>query len=484
MTDAAIVGTGPNGLAAAVVLARAGLKVSLWEQAATVGGGLRTTSLFDRDVVHDICSAIHPMAAASPFFREFDLAARGVDLLQPDIPYAHPLPDGPAAAAWRSLETTADHLGVDGRRWTGLMGPLAAHSREVVDLLLSDQRSLPRGAAAPWLLGPRALAHAGRRSPFRTEAARALFTGVAAHAVGRLPSLASAGVALMLGHTAHSTGWPLPAGGSGRIAEALVADIVAHGGTIHTGHRVRDLAELGDVRAVLLDLSPAEIVRVAGDRLPARYRRALGRYRYGPGAAKADFLVDSPVPWADPLVGRAGTVHLGGTRADILRQENAAVAGRAVTDPFALVVDPAVTDPGRAAGGRRPVWAYAHVTNGDTRDPVDLLRRRIEQYAPGFSDTIVAARGVSAAAYEAYNPNYVGGDISAGALTLRQVVARPVARWNPYATPLPGVYLCSSATPPGPSVHGMCGYHSARHVLRDRFGVRTPPRLSPTLVRS
>ncbi|MGW6598016.1 phytoene desaturase family protein [Streptomyces sp. NPDC055036] len=482
MTDAAIVGTGPNGLAAAITLARAGLRVSLFEKADTVGGGLRTTSLFDRDVTHDICSAVHPMAAASAFFRRFDLPARGVRLLQPDMPYAHPLPDGTAAAAWRSLDRTADHLGPDGPRWSRLMAPLAARSSEVVDLLLSPQRSLPRGPAAPLLLAPRVLAHASARTPFSTEAARAMLAGVAAHAVGKLPSLASTAVALLLAHVAHSSGWPLPEGGSARIADAMVADITALGGVIHTEHHIQDLAELGDFPVVMLDVGPKGFLGMAGRRrpLPVRYRRALESYRYGPGAAKADFLVNGPIPWSNPLVGEAGTVHLGGTRADIHRQETATASGRRADEPFVLVVDPAVTDPSRAAGGKRPVWAYAHVPHGDTRDPVDLIRRRIEEYAPGFTDTINASRGLSAVQYEEYNPNYVGGDISAGALTLRQALARPTVRWDPYTTPLPGVYLCSASTPPGPSVHGMCGYFAALSALRRHHGVRTPPDLSPT----
>ncbi|MDK1473109.1 NAD(P)/FAD-dependent oxidoreductase [Streptomyces sp. 549] len=479
MTDAAVVGTGPNGLAAAVTLARAGLKVALYEKADTIGGGLRSAPLFDRDVTHDICSAVHPMAAASSFFRRFDLPARGVRLLQPDVPYAHPLPDGDAAAAWRCLERTAEHLGADGRRWTRLMGPLAARSRAVTDLLLSDQRTLPRDPLATLLLATRVPAHALPRSPFRGERARALLAGVAAHAVGRLPSLTSSAVAMLLAHTAHSSGWPLPEGGSARIADALAADITAHGGVFHTGHHVQDLAELGPVPIVLLDVSPKELLRVAGPRLPDRYARALRRFRYGPGAAKADFLVDGPVPWRNPLVGRAGTVHLGGTREDVHRQETATAAGRAVADPFVLVVDPAVTDPSRAVRGRRPVWAYAHVPHGDTRDPVDMIRRRIEQYAPGFGDTVIASRGLSAAQYEAYNPNYVGGDIAAGAMDLRQALARPALRLDPYSTPLPGVYLCSASTPPGPSVHGMCGHLAALSALRRHHGVRTPPDLSP-----
>ncbi|ORT59397.1 NAD(P)/FAD-dependent oxidoreductase [Streptomyces sp. CB03238] len=478
-TDAAIVGTGPNGLAAAVTLARAGLSVALFEAAGTIGGGLRTEPLFDQDVVHDICSAVHPMAAASAFFRQFDLPARGVRLLQPDMPYAHPLPDGRAAAAWRSVTRTADHLGADGPRWARLMGPLATRSRALVDLLLSSQRTPPPDLLTPLLLAPRVLAHATERTPFTTEPARALLAGVAAHAVGKLPSVASAAVAMLLAHTAHSSGWPLPQGGSARIADAMAADITAHGGVFHTGHRVRDLSELGDVPLVLLDVSPKELLAIAGDRLPSGYRRALRRFRYGPGAAKADFLVSGPIPWVNPLVGQAGTVHLGGTRADIFRQETATAAGSAVPDPFVLVVDPAVTDPSRDVGGRRPVWAYAHVPHGDTRDPVELIRRRIEEYAPGFTDTVIASRGVSAAQYETYNPNYVGGDIAAGAMTLRQSLARPTARWDPYTTPLPGVYLCSASTPPGPSVHGMCGHLAALSALRRHHGIRTPPNLSP-----
>ncbi|MBT2447422.1 NAD(P)/FAD-dependent oxidoreductase [Streptomyces sp. ISL-43] len=478
MSEAAIVGTGPNGLAAAVTLARAGLRVTLFEMADTIGGGLRTESLFDSEVEHDICSAVHPMAAASPYFRRFDLPARGVRLLQPEIPYAHPLPGGRGVAAWRSLARTAAHLGADGVRWTRLMGPLVTRSAGVVDLLLSDLRTPPSDPIAPLLLGPRVLAHAGPRSPFVTQEAKALLTGVAAHAVGRLPTLASAAVALLLGHTAHSTGWPLPEGGSARIAEALAADITAHGGTFHTGHRIRDLAELDRFPLVMLDTGAKEFLALAGERLPARYRRSLERFRPGPGAAKADFLVSGPL-WRDPLMGRAGTVHLGGTHDAIVRQENAVVAGDRGTVPFTLVVDPAVTDPSRAIRGKRPVWAYAHVPHGDVRDPVPMIREHIEQYAPGFGDTVIAARGRPAAAYETYNPNYVGGDIAAGAMTLRQSLLRPTARWDPYSTPLPGVYLCSAATPPGPSVHGMCGHLAARSALRRQYDVHDCPDLAP-----
>ncbi|RII13764.1 hypothetical protein DSC45_22685 [Streptomyces sp. YIM 130001] len=477
--DAAVVGTGPNGLAAAVTLARAGLRVELHEQADTIGGGLRTRALFDSDVVHDICAAVHPMAAASAFFREFDLSARGVRLLQPPVAYAHPLPGGRAAAAYTDLARTAAGLGRDEQRWLRLIAPLVEHSSGVVDLILSGQRALPPDPVAALRLAPRVLAYAGGRSPLVTEEAAALLTGVAAHGVGKLPSLASAAVGLLLGHLAHSTGWPLPQGGSARIAEAMADDIRAHGGVLHTGSRIDSLAELDGVPLVFCDTSAKGLLALGGDRLPAGYRRALGRFRYGPGAAKADFLVNAPIPWTNPVVGEAGTVHLGGTQDEMRRTETANARGVASDRPFVLLVDPAVTDPARAtADGKRPVWAYAHVPAGDTRDPLDMIRRQIERYAPGFTDTIVAQRAIPAAELETYNPNYVGGDIGAGAMTVRQSLLRPVPRWNPYRTPLPGVYLCSASTPPGPSVHGMSGYLAACSALRARHGL-TPPLLAP-----
>lgn len=480
-TDVAIVGTGPNGLAAGVVLARAGLRVELYEKAAVIGGGLRTASLFDTGVVHDICSAVHPLAAASPFFREFDLAARGVKLLHPEISYAHPLDGGRAGLAHRSLAATCEHLGPDGRRWRRLMSPLLEHSEGIVDLVLSGQRRLPRDPAAALLLAGRVAVHGSGfgAARFHSEEAAALLTGVAAHAVGKLPSAAAGAVAMFLGHLAHGDGWPLPRGGSGRIAEAMAEDITAHGGVFHTEHFVEDLAQLGGAPAVLLDVGVKGFLALAGDRLARPYARALGRFRYGPGAAKVDFLVSEPIPWAEPAVGRAGSVHLGGTHAEMVTQETATARGVRTGQPFVLVVDPAVTDPGRAPAGKRPVWAYAHVPNGDPTDPYDLVRRRIERYAPGFTDTVIAHRSMAAASYEAYNPNYVGGDIGSGAMTLYQSLARPVARVDPYRTPLPGVFLCSSATPPGPGVHGMSGYLAALSALRHCFGIRNPPSLAP-----
>ncbi|WP_406285082.1 phytoene desaturase family protein [Streptomyces sp. NBC_00209] len=480
--DAAVVGTGPNGLAAAVTLARAGMTVDLFEAADEAGGGLRTRPLFDSGVDHDICSAVHPLAPASRFFREFDLAARGVELLHPEFSYAHPLAGGRAGIVHRDLDVTAGRLGEDGARWHRLMAPLVKHSRGVVDLMLSGQRSRPADGRGALLLAGRVLRHGTRfadGSGFTGEEARALLTGVAAHAVGKLPSPTSAAVSMLLGHLAHGSGWCVPRGGSARIADAMAEDLLAHGCTLYTGHEVRRLDELKGYRVVLLDIGVRGLLRLAAEALPRSYSRQLAAFRYGPGAAKADFLVSDPIPWTNREVGRAGTVHLGGTQAEMFRQETLNHQGVPTDEPFVLVVDPAASDPGRARPGKRPVWAYAHVPHGDTRDPVDLVRRRIEQYAPGFSDTVLASCGISAAAFEQYNPNYVGGDIGSGAMNLYQAVARPAPRLDPYRTPVPGVYLCSAATPPGPGVHGMCGYLAARSALRRECGIRTAPVLSP-----
>ncbi|MFE4816680.1 phytoene desaturase family protein [Streptomyces sp. NPDC056704] len=479
--DAVVVGTGPNGLAAAVTLGRAGLKVALYEARKTIGGGLRTEPIFDPEIEHDICSAVHPMAVVSPFFRQFDLASRGVKMLRPSVSYAHPLHNGLAGLAYRDLETTCAHLGPDGERWRRLMQPLLDHSQALVDFVLSGQRSLPRNLSAPALLGSRMLAHGTALAPrrFSTEVARSLLTGVAAHAVGKLPSLASSAVAMLLGHLAHGSGWPIPEGGSARIADALARDITARGGAFHTDHLVTNLDELPRAKLVLLDISPETFTQIAAERLPAGYRRSLARFRYGPAAAKVDFLVSEPIPWANPAVGQAATVHLGGTQDEMFRAETATAAGIRPEKPFVLLVDPASSDPSRAKPGRRPVWAYAHVPNGDAADPTAMVTACIERYAPGFTDTVIHRRGISGAAYQAYNPNYVGGDIGAGAMTLWQSLMRPVPRVDPYRTPLTGVYLCSASTPPGPSVHGMSGYLAALSALRREFGIRTPPDLGP-----
>lgn len=479
-----MIGSGPNGLAAAVTLARAGLRVTVYEAAESYGGGLRSEALFEPGVLHDICSAGHPMAAASPFMRTFDLAAHGVRLLTPELSYAHPLASGRAALAWRDLAATADGLGPDGAAWTRLMTPLMEHSGELVELLLSDLRHPPRGPSVPLLLGPRLLRHGTplARLQFRADRAPALLAGVAAHVFGRLPSLPGAAVALLLGHLAHTSGWPVPEGGSASIARALADDLLAHGGKILTGTRIDRLEQVAPARIVLADLGPREFARIAGPALPHRYARALDALRYGPGASKTDFLLSERVPWTHPELHRAGTLHLGGTREEVFAQETRNTRGEPSEQPFVLVMDPVAADPGRGRPGAYPLWSYAHVPHGSPQDAAAAIVARIEQHAPGFRDTVLAQRSITASEFERYNPNYVGGDISAGAMTLRQSALRPAPRWNPYRTPLPGVYLCSASTPPGPGVHGMPGYLAARAALARELAVRiprVPGRLTP-----
>ncbi|MFI5777799.1 phytoene desaturase family protein [Nocardia sp. NPDC051570] len=477
MVDAVVVGAGPNGLAAAVILARAGLGVEVYEAGDTVGGGCRTAELTLPGYHHDVCAGAHPMAAASPFFRAFDLAAHGVELCTPEVSYAHPLDGGVAGLAWRDLDRTAAGLGRDGASWRRLFGPLVRRWEGLVDLTMSDLRHPPLDIGVGVRFGRRLLEQA---SPlwdmrFRDDAAAALFTGVSAHAIMPPRAFAAAGVALMLGTLAHVDGWPVPRGGSQAIVDALAADLVAHGGRIVTGHRVESLDEFHSARTVLLDTAPAELLRVAGDRLPGRYARRLERFRYGGAACKVDFALSGPVPWRAEGCDRAGTLHVVGTRAEAVAAEKAVAAGEYADRPYVLVIQPGVVDDSRAPEGNHTLYAYAHVPNGGTRDVSDEVVAQIERFAPGFRDLILARHVRTAADLPAYNPNYVGGDIAAGAMSVWQIPFRPVPRWNPYATPLPGVYLCSSATPPGPGVHGMSGLHAAHHALRDRFAIPADP---------
>ena len=487
--DAVVVGSGPNGLAAAVTLARAGLTVHVLDAEETLGGGARTLDLgLAPGIVHDICSAVHPLALASPFFAAFDLAARGVRPIAPEASYAQPLDDGPAAIAWHDVERTAEGLGPDGPAWRATLGALARDQDLVVELSLGDKRSLP-----PALLDARTLRTAplfgallalqgtpAWSLPFRTEQARALLTGVAAHAIGRLPSLAlSGGTAALLATIAHGVGWPIPVGGSQSIVDALLADLRAHGGRVTTGHRVCSWRDVPPARAVLLDTPAGAAADILSNRLPSGLERALRRFPHGDAAAKVDFVLSGPVPWRDAEVGEAGTQHLGGTRAQMARAEAQVAAGRVLEHPVTLVSDPSVADPSRIHGGLRPLWAYAHVPAGDTTDPTELVTRQIERFAPGFRDLVVAAQGIPAAEMPAHNPSLVGGDISMGRVTMAGMIARPTARLDPYRLAETGWYLCSSATPPGPGVHGMSGWHAARRVLRREFGIREMPDLSP-----
>ena len=466
--DAVVVGAGPNGLASALTLARAGLAVDVFEGARTPGGGCRTENLTLPGFRHDVCSAVHPLAAASPFFLGTDLAARGVRLLTPKVAFAHPLDGGRAAAVSGSVDETAGGLGADAGAYRRLMGPLVRDSGAIVPAVLAPLRSVPEHAAAVSRFGLRGVLPASllaRR--FGTEEARALLAGVAAHSMQPLTAPLTGGFGLLLAMLAHSAGWPVVEGGSAGLVAALISELAALDGQVVTGRWIRRLADLPPARAVLLDVTPRQFLQIAGDRVQGGYRRAMRRFRYGPGVCKVDWALDGPVPWAAAACREAGTVHLGGTLAEVARSEADVTAGRHPDHPFCLVAQAGVVDPTRAPAGKHALWAYCHVPSGSTVDMAGRIEAQIERFAPGFRDLILARAVRTAAEMERHNPNYVGGDINSGAGTLRQTVFRPALRWHPYRTALPGVYLCSAATPPGGGVHGMCGMAAARAALAD-----------------
>ena len=467
---ATVVGSGPNGLVAAVSLARAGYDVRVLEAASRPGGGIRSEAITVDGFVHDLASAVHPLAATSAWFRAFGLADR-IEWLVPEASYAHPLEDGPAAVAWRDLDRTTDELGEDGRAWRWMLEPLAADLDSVLAVTGGSILSAPRHPRALARLGVRVAATGLAGPPLRTVHARALWAGVVAHAPARQPSLAGAATGLLLAAHAHTaTGWPVPRGGAGSIADALLADLRAHGGVVETGVTVRDLAQLdrGDPAAgdvLLLAGAPRLAATLPG--VPAAYARAVRGYRYGPAVAKVDLALSQPVPWRDPRVSSSPTVHLGGTSAQIAAAERAVLNGRLAHDPYVLLVQPSVVDDTRAPQGGATVWAYLHVPLGSTVDPTDLVLRRIERFAPGVRDLVVGRHVARAVDLAASNPAAIGGDGLGGSLSLTQLARRPVWSTAPWRTPVPGVYLASAATAPGPGVHGMAGWHAARTVLHD-----------------
>lgn len=477
--DAIVVGAGPNGLASAVTLARAGLRVRVYERADTIGGGARTAELTLPGFLHDVCSAVHPMALSSGFFRRFELERR-IELRLPGASYGHPLDGREAGIAYRDVFRTADRLGADGRAWLELMKPLADRADRVAAFTGSQLLRVPRDPITALLFGLRTLEQgtAAWNARWTEAAAPALLTGVAAHAILPMPSLASSGAGLALATYAHARGWPIPVGGSQAIVDAMADDLLAHGGEIITDAHVGSLDELPDARAVLLDVAPRALATIAGARLPAGYLRALARFRYGNAAAKVDFALSGPVPWSDAALAEAGTLHLGGTRAQIAAAEADVAAGRHSETPYVLVSQPGVVDASRAPHGKHVLWAYAHVPRRSTIDPTEAVTRQIERFAPGFRDLVLATSARSAAEMEAHDPNYVGGDIAAGMPSVRQLVRRPVLSSTPWRTPTDGVYLCSSSTPPGPGVTGLNGYYAAREALRHEFGVRVMPSLA------
>jgi phytoene dehydrogenase-like protein len=469
--DDVVVGAGPNGLAAAVTLARAGRRVLLVEAADRTGGGLRSDELTASGFRHDWCATVHAMGRASPFLRSVDLAARGVDLLAPEVPLAHPLDGGRVAVLEREVAATAAGLGRDGAAYRRLVGPLARRAQELVEAVVGPPPFMPhlprhlavltafaaRGAWPTTVLG---------RSLFRGQLAPALLGGLGAHAVRPLERPPTAAVGLLLGALAHAHGWPFVRGGSQNLADALVAEFTALGGDVLTGHRVDDVDRLPAAEHVLLDLTPRQVLAVAGHRFPARYRSRLARYRYGAGVFKIDWALDGPVPWTAERVARAGTVHLGGTLEEVAAAERDVARGRVPHRPFVLLAQATVVDRSRAPAGGHTLWGYCHVPHGCTVDMTAAVESQIERFAPGFRDRVLARRSHGPRDMERHDANYVGGDIGGGAQDLRQLFTRPVARYPPYSTPDPAIWMCSSSTPPGGGVHGMCGASAADAVLR------------------
>ncbi len=466
--NAIVVGAGPNGLAAAITLARAGRSVTVLERAETVGGGCRSQELTLPGFVHDTCSTVHALALVSPFLKELPLREHGLELVQPEMPLAHPLDDATAVLLERSVEATARGLGADQGAYRRLFTPLVAHADDLIGEVMGPLR-VPDHPLVLARFGPKALRSASgfARSRFDGERARALLAGCSAHSMLSLRAPSSAAVGMVLALSAHHVGWPVARGGSQNLANALAGHLRSLGGQIETGHQVESLAELDGLGPALLDVTPRQLLALAGDRLPARYARRLGRFRYGPGVFKLDWALDGPIPWTASEVSRAGTVHLGGTLEEIAASEEAAVNGRHHDRPFVLLVQSSLFDPTRAPAGKHTAWAYCHVPHGSTRDMTDEIESQVERFAPGFRDLIIGRSAMGPAAMEAHNPNYVGGDINGGVQDLRQLFTRPVARLDPYSTPLDDVYLCSSSTPPGGGVHGMSGYWAAQSVLKN-----------------
>jgi phytoene dehydrogenase-like protein len=467
MSTAVVVGSGPNGLAAAITLASEGVDVTVLEAADTLGGGTRSSELTLPGLIHDECSAAHPLAVDTAFSRRFDLGAHGLSWLWPQVQYTHPLDDGAGAAAYRSVERTAAALGRDGRRWQAVFGPLAARFDDITADFLRPMLHVPEHPLALARFGAlSALPAALLERLFAGEEAQALFAGVAAHAFRRFSAPMSSAIGVALGTAAHRYGWPVAAGGSGAISRAMVSLAEELGVRVETGVHVRSLVQLGKQDIVMLDVAPAAAVRIAGGEMPRRVARALSRYRHGPGTFKVDFAVARGVPWTHEPSRRAGTVHVGGSAREIAAAERTVARGQMPERPFVLVCQQYLADPSRSHGDVHPLYAYAHVPAGYTGDVTEAIERQVERFAPGFRERILARHVRSVAGMEAHNANYVGGDVVTGANTARQLVFRPRAALDPYATGIQGVYLCSAATPPGAGAHGMCGYNAANSALR------------------
>jgi phytoene dehydrogenase-like protein len=476
--DAVVVGAGPNGLAAAITLAQAGLQVVVYEGADTVGGGARTEELTLPGFRHDPCSAVHPLGAGSPLFRTWPLAGHGLTWIQPDLPLAHPLPDGSAATLARSVDETAASLGADDAPlYRQLVEPFSGRWDELAPAVLrAPLDGLPPNPLVLAAFGLYAAAPAALLARwFRGERARGLLAGMAAHVTAPLTAPLTGGIGLMFALAGHAVGWPIPQGGTQAISDALAGLLTSLGGTIRTGHPVRALGDLPTARAYLFDTSPENLAAIAGSRLPPAYARRLRRYQRGPGVFKLDYALSGPVPWRAEAARRAGTVHVGGTLDDIGAALRTVHQGVAPDRPFLITSQPTVFDPTRAPDGQHTFWVYCQVPNGWPRDHTAAIEDQLERFAPGFRDLVLARTVTAPAGVAARNPNYSGGDIAVGRCDQFRLLFRPVLKPVPYATPDRSLYLCSSATPPGPGVHGMCGYHAAAAALRRVFGRPPPP---------
>jgi phytoene dehydrogenase-like protein len=462
---AVVVGSGPNGLAGALTLARAGYTVEVFEGAETAGGGCRTAELTLGGFAHDVCSTVHPLLATSPFFKQTDL--HDVSLLTPEIAFAHPLDGGRAAAVRTSVEQTAAALGDDAGAYRRLYAGMVANADQIVPAVLEPLLRIPRHPLALTRFGlPALLPVTVLARTFKTEGARALLAGLGAHSMRPLDAPGTGAFGVLLGVLAHTVGWPVVEGGSERVIDALIAELESLGGAVHPGRPIESLSELPPAKVTLLDITPRQLLGMAAGGLPSGYRRALRRFRYGPGACKVDWALSGPVPWAAEVCRRTPTIHLGGTLEEIAAGEAEVAAGRHPERPFCIVVQPCVLDSSRAPAQSQTLYAYCHVPNGSDVDMSERIEAQIERFAPGFRDLILARTVTNAVDTERHNPNYVGGDINSGAATLRQTILRPTLSARPYRTPLPGVYLCSSSTPPGGGVHGMCGANAAAEALK------------------
>lgn len=469
--DAVIVGSGPNGLAAGIRLALEGLSVKILEAKPTIGGGMRTLELMERGTFHDVCSAIHPMAYSSPFFRNLPLDRFGLSWIHPSIPIAHPLNDD-VAALYDDLRETAFHLGPDEKLYTSIVKPLSDNWEQLSKDLLAPLRipGHPLKIARFGIQGFQTASHFQKR--FKSDKTKALFSGMAAHSILPLNSVATTAIALVFFATAHAGGWPMPRGGSQSIANALAGYFKSIGGEIETSVDIKRFEDIPPSKTVIFDLTPLQVVRIMGDRLPADYRRVLSKFRYGSGVFKLDYILKEPVPWKDQISRRAGTVHLGGTFDEIAESERKVSIGEHPENPFVLVAQQSLFDSTRTSKGKETLWAYCHVPNGSTVNMTNIIENQIERFAPGFKDTIESRVSMNTSDFQEYNANYFGGDINGGRQDIWQMFSRPASLLNPYSTPIKGVYFCSSSTPPGGGVHGMCGYHASNQVLKKEFGLK------------